>query len=742
MQRKIIQWSVFFLITTLLLIPKNSGQCLLAQQGKKEFTIEQIMGSGARMFSTKSLQGVHWMRDSKRFSYLEYDTSSKTTNIWMYDVKSRKQSMFLDAKKLVLKPAGEPFRIVNYMWSPDEKNILFTGTVPARSVKTGGNFFLYNLKSGTFKQLTDTKEPQLNVKFSPDGKSIGFVRSHNIFVMDLETGKETQLTFDGAEHVFNGHFDWVYEEEFGIIDGWQWSPDSKYIAFWRLDENRVPEFKMTDWDSLHLKFIEMRYPKAGDPNAIVKIGVVSLETKQTKWMDIGENDDIYISRIKWTNRPNTLSLQRVNRLQNKLELMLADVTTGKTKVILTEIDTTAWVEPERDDLTFLKNSEQFLWSSERSGFMHYYLYDYDGKLIQQLTTGNWEVQTLCGVDERNGTIYFTSTQKSPLERQLYGVHLDGSNVKRISQEDGTHSVTFSPDFEYYIDNFSSIDTPPQIRLHKSDGTMTAMLVENKMEILKDYKLGKPELLSFKTTDGVTLNASMLKPPDFDSTKKYPVLVETYGGPGSQVVRNSWGGAGSFWHQLLAQKGYIIFKVDNRGTGARGAAFKKMTYRHLGKWEVNDQIEGAKFLATQAYVDKTRIGIWGWSYGGYMASLTMFVGADYFKTGVAVAPVTHWKFYDTIYTERYMARPQDNPEGYEESAPITHAEKLKGNLLIIHGTADDNVHFQNTVELVNELQKHNKQFRVMFYPNRNHGIYGGNTRVHLYTMITNFILENL
>lgn len=715
---------------------------LTAFPQQKLFTVQDVQGSAK--FSGKSLQGVRWMKDGKRFSFQELDTTSRAVNVWSYSVLDGKREMVAEAKALVLNAGDPPFRFTTYQWSPDEKEILFVSAPPERQylsrLTPGGNFFLYEVASKTFRRLTNVSEPQYNQKLSPDGKRLGLVRGNNIYVIDLASGQESQLTLDGSQHIINGKFDWVYEEEFGISDGWQWSPDGKMIAFWRLDENRVPEFKLMDFMDIRADATPMRYPKAGDANSIVKVGVVSLDKKKTVWMDLGTDDDMYIPRMQWSHKPNTLILTRLNRLQNRVELMAGDAAAGKTAVFFTEEEKT-WIE-ERYQAHFLKTRDQFAWISERDGFSHVYLFDMNGKLIRQITKGRWDVSGIALMDEKNNQIFFNGAAKTPLENQLHSVKLDGSGMQQLTLDGYSHRTTLSPSGAHFLDYSSSASSPTKIALRSSDGKTIRVVEENEIPALKEYTLSKQEFFTFKTTDGIELNGWMIKPADFDVARKYPVLLYVYGGPGSQTVTNNWGGTNFLWYQMLAQKGYIVASVDGRGTGARGKEFKSITYKNLGKWEVNDQIEAAKYFGSQAYVDKTRIGIWGWSYGGYMSSLTILQGAEYFKTAIAVAPVTHWKFYDTIYTERYMQRPKDNEEGYKESAPVTHASKLKGNLLIVHGTTDDNVHWQNTVQFVDALQKAGKQFETMYYVNKNHGISGGNTRVHLFDMITNYILEKL
>ncbi|MBM4166038.1 MAG: S9 family peptidase [Ignavibacteria bacterium] len=720
-----------------------------AQQRTKEYTVEDVITSP--LFQGKFIRGVQWIENGKAYSFLETDSTTKRTNVMRYDVESGKKSLLIDANKLKMKGDTTAFAMQNYFWSKDERYIIFTGSLVARSLKTGGNFFLYDVKNDEFIQVTHSEEEQMVIQFSPDSKRIGFVRANNIFVYDIATKTESQLTFDGSEHVLNGHFDWVYEEEFSIINGWQFSPDGKYIAYWQLDENRVPEFPINDFLPTHQNVSKMRYPKAGDKNSIVKIGAIEIATKQNKWLDIGEpfdsTQDTYIPRIQWIgnvetqNSASLLSFQKLNRAQNKMEFYFADVTTGTSKLILAE-ESKTWIESENSNLTFLKNGKGFIWTSEKDGFNHLYLYDMNGKEVRQLTKGNWDVQSVSAFDEKNEMLYFTAGNPTPMEKQLFSVETDGGEVKRVSQSKGTHSINFSPDRKYFIDNYSDANTPNKTALYSAKGKLVRIIEENKIAAFDVYPFSQKEFFSFKTSDGVELNGWMLKPTNFDATKHYPVLMNVYGGPGSQTVLDAWGGRDMWWYQMLAQKGYMIVSVDNRGTGFRGNAFKTITYKNLGKWEANDQTEAAKYLATLPFVDKSRIGIWGWSYGGYMTLMALENGGDVFKAGISVAPVTHWKFYDTIYTERFMSTPQLNPDGYKESAPLEHAEKIKSKLLLVHGTGDDNVHWQNAVAMADEMIKKNVQFETMFYPNRMHGIGDRPARLHLYTMMTNFILEKL
>ena len=735
MQRLFVKWKVLSLIFF-------SALTVFGQNHTKEITLDEIFTSSK--FITKTLSGVHWMKDGRHYSYYDPDTATKSTNMYLYGVKEKSRKLLLNTASLKINANDPTFRFSTYQWSPDEKQILFISAPPERQylsrLTPAGNIFLFDLSTKVFRQFTNVSDPQYNVKFSPDGKSLGFVRGNNLFVLDLMTDTERSLTKDGGEHIINGRFDWVYEEEFGISDGWQWSPDGKHIAFWHLDENRVPEYMLTQWDSLHLQLIPMRYPKPGEKNSIVTIGVVDVQTNDIRWLDLGQNDDIYIPRIQWTRDANILSIQRLNRAQNVLELLFADVSTGATRIALRE-EEEKWLDIH-DALTFLDDGK-FIWESERDGFRHFYLYKNDGTLVNQITKGEWEVDGYYGVDPKKNILYYSSTQTTPLDRQIYKIRLDGKKETQLTVKSGSHTARFSPSYEYFLDTFSDASTPPTISLMDNDGELVTVVQDNSVPALHEYPMGKTNFLTLKTTDGVLLNGSIMKPVDFDSTKKYAVLVFTYGGPGSQEVRNRWGRTtDQLWYSLLTQKGYLIFVVDNRGTGGRGKQFAQLGFHHLGKWEVQDHVEAAKYLATLPYVDKSRIGIWGWSYGGYTSSMVILNGAEYFKAGIAVAPVTDWRFYDDIYTERYMGTPQNNPDGYKESSPITFASKLKGKFLLIHGTSDDNVHFQNTANFAAALEKANKQFSTMFYPDKNHSISGGNTRLHLYTLMTNFLLANL
>lgn len=719
------------LLTILFLLSLTS----ISFAQKKQFSLQDVVANPK--FFGKSLRNVQWFDDGNKFSFIKFDTTSSSMAIFEHDVTSGNEKIVVTGNDLKLEEDGPAFRFRYYTWSPNNKYLLFATYLMPRYSKPGGDFYVYNIEDKSLQVIHEGKEKQWVPEISPDSKNIAFVRGNNIFVYNLDSEDEAQLTFDGSGTIINGQFDWVYQEEFDVRQGYKWSPDSKDIAYWRLNQSKEPEIKIAEWDSLYFNFLDLRYPKAGAHNAIVKIGVVDINSKKTNWLDLGKDEDIYISRIEFTNDANVLSVQRLNRLQNHLELLFYDVNSGKQKTIIDE-KSDAWIDIH-DDLRFLKQSNQFIWSSERDGFLHLYLFNNNGRIANQITKGKWEVKKLISVNESLGEVFFTADKRGTIYTDFYSVNFDGSGLKRLTDKAGTYSVNMPDNSNYFVSTYRSSNSPSVVNLYKANGVEIKNLITNDFSAFADYEMPVKKFLTFKTTDGVVLNAFMIKPPDFDMNKKYPVLFYNYSGPGSQIVTDS---RRNLWHFMLAQKGYIIFGLDNRGTGGRGTAFKHLVYKNLGHWEVNDLVEGAKYLRNLSFIDSTRIGIWGWSYGGYTSALTLSEAPEYFKMAVSVAPVTDWKFYDDIYTERYMSLPKLNPDGYKSSSVLEHAGNLKGKFLLIHGTADDNVHFQNSVELVNALIANNIQFQTMYYPGRNHSIYGGNTRMHLFTLITNFILKNL
>ncbi len=716
-------------------------------QHKSKITVEDIWASGK--FSARSVYGVNWMRDGRYYSSLQPDEQNKTNDIVQYDVTTGQVvATLVEGENLIPKGQTQAITFDNYEFTADEKKILFsTETEPIYRHSTRANYYVLDRGSKQLTQLSGGGKQQY-ATISPDGSQVAFMRDNNLFVVNMASGAEKQITTTGkANEIIHGGADWVYEEEFSITRMFSWSPDNKRIAFISFDEREVPEFNMQMWGDLYPQDYRYKYPKAGEKNSVVSVSIYDMASGKTTPVNIGNETDIYIPRISWTQNPNVLSIRRMNRLQNKLEILHADAATGKTEVIYTENSPTYIDihEGADKDVIYLPNGKEFVLTSERDGYRHLYLYNLNGKLVRQVTKGNWEIADLIGLDHKTGTFYFTSTEVSPLERHLVSINLKGKNKKQLTIGSGTHNINMSPDFTYYLDYFSNVKTPVTVSLHSLPaGKQIKVLQDNAKlrETLSGLDLGTHEFIKIKTQDGTELNGWMIKPANFDASKKYPVLMHVYGGPGSQTVTNSWGGANFMWHNMLAQQGYIVVSVDNRGTGARGANFKKSTYANLGKYETEDQIAAAKWLGNQPYVDKGRIGIWGWSFGGYMTLLGLTKGDGVFKAGIAVAPVTNWRFYDTIYTERFLKRPQDNAAGYDDNSPVTFANQLKGNLLMVHGTGDDNVHFQNAVAMQDALIAANIPFDSFFYPNRNHGIYGGKTRLHLYTKMTDFVLKNL
>ncbi|PSR54686.1 S9 family peptidase [Adhaeribacter arboris] len=714
----------------------------LAQQ-KQKITLEDIWQKNT--FAAKTVSGVDWAKDGRYYTSMVANDQTNATDIIRYNLTTGQPiATVVAGQDLKVAGSAKPIDFEEYTFSADEQKILFaTETEPIYRHSSRSQYYVYDVKTKTLRPLS-TKGKQLFATFSPDGSRVAFVRDNNLFYVDLASNQEKQITTSGERNkIINGGTDWVYEEEFSFAKAFFWSPDGAKIAFYTFDESQVKQYTLQMWGPLYPQDYTFKYPKAGEANSVVTISVVDLNTGKTTRQDIGTETDIYIPRIGWTETKDLLWIQRMNRLQNTLEILHANVNTGKTSVALRLTDK-AYIEIT-DDLKYLKNGKQFIISSDKDGYNHLYLYDLQGKQQQQLTKGNWDVTDVVGIDEKQGLVYYLAAEVSPMEKQLYSVNLKGGNKKRLTETKGTHRISMSPDFTYYLDYHSTANTPPVVSLHTApSGKLVKNLEENTqlVNVLKQFDLSPLQFISFNTSENVKLNGYTIKPNNFDPTKKYPLLLFVYGGPGSQQVLDSWNSGNYFWFQMLAQQGYMVACVDNRGTGGRGAAFRKITYANLGHYETIDQIESAKYFGSLPYVDKSRIGIWGWSYGGYMSSLALTKGADYFKAGIAVAPVTNWRYYDNIYTERYLKRPQENAAGYDENSPVTHATKLKGKYLLIHGTGDDNVHFQNAVAMEDALIKANKQFDSFYYPNRNHGISGGNTRLHLYTLMTDFLLKNL
>jgi len=684
------------------------------------------------------MERLQSMPASNHYTVVHTDRASRSQQIDAYNFATlEKVATLFDTKK-----HRQISAIDTYAFDAVEAQVLIgTNSTAIYRRSFLADYYLYNLNNGLFTKILEQVQEPL---FSPDGTKIAYAKNNDLWYYDIASDSHTRITSDGKKNeIINGITDWVYEEEFAFVRAFDWSADSKHIGFIRFDETRVPEFSMTVYGSnLYSSQYDFKYPKAGEKNAIVSVHLYDLKTSALRKAQLPLTDESYVARLQFTKNPAELSVQVLNRHQNDLGLYFINAASGASKLILRETDE-AYVDVT-DDLTFLADNS-FVWSSERSGFNHFYLYDANGKLKRPLTTGNFDVTKLYGVDQKGQKLYFQSVENGPLYRDVYAVGLNGKNKKRLTSAKGTHAATFSPDFSVFIRTFSNAQTPPAYALCESASGREVKPISDNTALLQKlaaYQLPKKEFFTITTPTGVSLNAWMIKPANFDPMKKYPVFMYQYSGPGSQEVADSWNDANDYWFMSLAQQGYITVCVDPRGTGYRGAAFKKVTQNELGKYEVEDQIASARIIGNYPYVDASRIGIFGWSYGGFMSANCLLKGNDVFKMAIAVAPVTSWRFYDTIYTERYMKTPQENPSGYDENSPLHHVDKLKGKFLLVHGTADDNVHVHNTMQMVEALVQANKPFEWAIYPDKNHGIYGGKTRVHLYEKMTQFVLDNL
>ena len=722
------------------------GTLSASAQEKKNFELEDLYVRPT--FYAKSVRGMNSMKDGKTYASFE----KGQLNIYNYKTGKLEKTLF-GISDLVLEGEELPIGLQNYELSVNEDKMLcVTDMESIYRHSYHATYYIYDFKTKTLLPLSENGKQRL-ATFSPDATMVAFMRDNNLFVKDLKTGTEKQFTNDGLyNHVINGAPDWVYEEEFSFSQGFYWSPDSKKIAYMKFDESHVREFQMEEFEGLYPDWYSFKYPKAGEDNSIVGIYVYDIESGKTVKMDTGEETDIYLPRIAWTKDANVLAIQRLNRHQNHLEILAANATTGQSRVFYDE--TNDYYIDITDNWHFLDDGNSFLMTSEKSGYNHIYLYLLDGTMVKQLTDGLWDVTEVYGFDGEE--VYFQAAKNTPTDRQIYAVNLKGQ-MREVIGRVGTNQARFSNDFSYLININSSITQPRQFELYTNKGKLVRVLEDNHefAEKLNTFNLGEKKLMkisdpAFVLPDGtqVDVDAWQILPPDFDPNKKYPVLIYVYGGPGHQTVNNSWADSDFWWMQLLAQHGIISVSINNRGSGAQGEVFKKMTYLQLGKYETEDMITLAKYMAKQPYVDASRIGIYGWSYGGFMAANGITKGADVISTAVSVAPVTNWRYYDNVYTERFMRTPQENPDGYDLNSPVHNTELIKGNYLLCHGSGDDNVHYQNAMELIKAMISNGKQFDLMIYPNKNHGIYGGyeygagECRMHLFNKIDDFLFEHL
>ena len=712
----------------LLLVPA----LILTGAEKKPVTLEALFppDHGRDERSMRGAGSPVWARDGQQFVY------QQDGRLWLFDVASKSRTSLAEMKAFegAAKKPPEPERFgwenrgvreQHIQWFPSGRELL---------VSRGGDLFLFRIAPRGWTQLTATPVTEHDPKLSPDGRRVSFRRDHDLYVLDLATKKETRLTHDGSATLLNGELDWVYPEELALGTAHWWAPDSQSIAFMQFDVSREPLFPQVSLDAVKAVYEPERYPQAGDPNADVRVGIVPAAGGRTRWLDLGETRDMLIPRVYWSPDSKSIAAVKMNRIQNRLELLAADPDSGASRVILRESDP-HWINLI-EDLQWLAGGWEFLWTSERDGFNHIYRYSSDGKLISQLTRGDWMVGSIACVDEKARSVYYVSTETGPLERQLYRVGLDGGAPVRISEGAGTHRIDMAPGCAVYLDNYSAAAAPPHSVLRRNDGSLWEEWRKADTSKSDPYEILPSEIVEVKASDGTTLYGRLTKPAGYQQGRRYPVIVNVYGGPHAQSVQDTWQGDVSL-DQVFAHKGYAVWALDNRGTFNRGHKFETAVFRNLGAVELEDQKAGIQKLIDMGIADPARIGIQGWSYGGYMTLYSLLNAPGVFAAGCAGAPVTHWRNYDTIYTERYMGLPPENPEGYRKSAPLEAAANLKGKLLLVHNIEDDNVLIQNTMQMAFALQKANRKFSMVLYPGRSHGITGPGRRHYVETMVEFF-----
>lgn len=737
-------------LSALLLV--SSGAALGAQvTDPSRITVERIFASPD--FRGGAIPQPAWLRSGS--SYIEARPARDGgTELVKVDIATGKEAVIVRAEQVAAQ--GKRLDVEDLTLSGDEQQaLLFHNSVQVWRSNTRGVFDVLDLRSGQLKPVSAKAGLQMFAKVSPDGKRVAFVRDNDLYVTDLASGREQRLTRDGSENIINGTTDWVYEEELGLRDAFRWSPDSRRIAFWRFDQSAVPAYPLVNELGLYPKVATLRYPKAGEPNSRVRVGVITLADGATRWLaGAGPDTGQYLARMEWVGT-DSLAVQRIPRHQTSVDILLLSATSGRGRTVMTDRDS-AYVDVENGDLRWIDATssatgqpggpkQQFLWLSDRSGWRQLFLYGRDGRVVRQLTADGADVLGVEGVDEQNGFVYVTVAAPTPMERNVYRVSLGGGPMTRITAATGTHAVSISPDARYMMDMHSTINSPAVATLYALPGNTVIRVLQDNAALksrLAQLAVRPATFLKVPMPDGTLLDAYRIVPANFDSTRKYPVLMYVYGGPANPQVNDAWGGTRALWHQSLAQQGYVVMVVDNRGAAWRGRDFRKTTQLRLGLKESQDQIDAARWIGRQSWGDASRIGIWGWSFGGSMTFLSAARGGTVFKAALVVAPVTDWGLYDTIYTERFMWTPQENPVGYRESSPQAFVNGLTARTLLVHGTGDDNVHPQNTIQLANKLEAANKPFYMLLYPNRTHSISGGNTSVHLFNSFTRFILENL
>ncbi|HVV54041.1 MAG TPA: S9 family peptidase [Mucilaginibacter sp.] len=724
------------ILAALLIAPLTR---LYAQDKKEYGSLEEAIISGFSNLGGKGgPRSLNWINGGDKYSFISGN------EIHTFDPKTLSESTVFTDKGLTFPGTDKPFKYESFQWSHDSKHIVFkTNTHRIYRRSATSDYYIYDVDS---KQLQLAAKDARTAELSPDGSMVGIERGGNMYDYNFANSKETQLTSDSTSDngIFNGHYDWVYEEEFGQAQAWNWSPDNKYIAFWQFDERPVPEFQMTNFEGQHPEYVHIPIPQVGDNNPKVRIGVIDVHTGNKVWLTPDETGDFYIPRIYWTSDPDVLALMTLNRAQNHMKLYFFNVKTGEHHVVLEEQNDT-WVAifnfytNVNDMVYFPEGLREFFWVSDRSGYYHIYRYNYDGKLLNQVTKGDWDLIKVTGINPKTKTIYYLSAEASPLEQQLYSIRFDGKKETKLTQVPGYHDIDMSPNTKYYIDDYSNVSTPQHVQLSDDQGKELKMLEDNKdvSDFIKAHAYSPTELFKFKTSDGVELDASMIKPFNFDPAKKYPVVMDIYGGPESHAVFNRFGSSG--WAQWLAQNGYIVVDVNNRGIANYGSKFLKIVYKQLGKWESHDFVETAKYLSTLPYVDSANMAIMGGSYGGYSTTFTLLTHPGVFKVGIANSPVTDWRLYDDVYTERYMGLLSDNEAGYKQSSDMTHAADLKDHLLLIHSMSDDNVHPANTMQLLTALTNAGKDADLRIYPP---GAHGAAYNYQSYMLISNISFQYL
>ncbi len=730
-----------------LLLPVGAlAQIPVAQSGERLSSVRQALGVSGLLAGDRGPESVNWIDDGESFSYAASNPRTRGEEVRRYSPATRLDESLFDQEAFERPGTGEPLDYVAFQWARDSRHLLFQADFRPIYRNSGvSDFYLYDLEGGALTLVADDVR---TAELSPDGRRIGYERGGDLFVVDADSGRERELTTTGSDTIFNGVFDWVYEEEFGQAQAWKWSPDSRRIAFWETDERGVPVVRLTDYEGAHPEWVEIAYPKVGDENPDVRIGIADVASGEIRWLDLGIDEEHYVPRVYWTSDPDRLAVATLNRPQNHMRVFLFDVVTGDRTLALEE-RSDAWIDvydffADVDDFLYFPDGvEEFFWLSDRSGYQHLYRFDYEGKLLGQVTDGAWVVTRVEGIDPGTRTVYYTSTEPSPLERHLYAIGFDGAGKRRLTQNTGTHSVDLAPNGRWYIDRWSNAQTPLQVEVWSTSGERVDVLTDNAgvSEWVQGNAYSPVRLFSFTNSAGVELDGSMIRPPDFDSSRSHPVVLSIYGGPGSQQVYERFASDG--WAQYLAQQGYVVVGLNNRGSGNYGRDFMKSVHGRLGELEAEDFAEVGAWLASQPWVDGERMAIHGGSYGGYMAIYTMLRHPGVFRLGIANSPVTDWALYDTIYTERYMGLLSENADGYRNSSTLTWVEQLNDDLLLVHSAMDENVHPQNTMQLLTALTSAGKDAELRFYPPGAHGAaYDLESYVTIYEVYTNALCGEL